>query len=152
MGNLLLPIDSANLPTHPRVSSPRLETSVGTGHTHLIDALQVRTESTVDTKDTAVDDSAEGKVVEDLAAPAPDVGGAVLALALVVEAVDLCDLAGLVVAADEGHALGVADLEGEEEEEGLDGVEAAVDEVACGAGRGWDDTCGGGRRTMRLPK
>lgn len=30
--------------------------------------------------------------------------------ALVIETVDLCDLAGLVVASDEGYAIGVADL------------------------------------------
>ena len=85
----------------------------------------------MDTKDAAVDDGAEGEVVKDLAAPAPDVAAAVLALALVVEAVDLGDLAGLVVAADEGDALRVADLQGEKEEEGFDAVEAAVDKVAC---------------------
>ena len=34
------------------------------------------------------------------------------------------------VAADQGDAVGVADLEGQEEEEGLDGVVAPVDEVA----------------------
>jgi len=35
-----------------------------------------------------------------------------------------------VVSADESHAVGIADFEAEEEEEGLEGVEAAVDEVA----------------------
>lgn len=35
------------------------------------------------------------------------------------------------VPADEGYAVGVADFEREEEEEGFEGVEAAVYEVAC---------------------
>ena len=84
----------------------------------------------MDAKDTAVDDGAEGEVIEHLAAPAPDVGRAVLALALVVEAVHLRDLARLVVAANERDALGVAHFEREQKEEGLHAVETAVDEVA----------------------
>jgi hypothetical protein len=34
------------------------------------------------------------------------------------------------VPADEGNAIGVADFEAEKEEEGLEGVEAAIDKVA----------------------
>jgi hypothetical protein len=84
----------------------------------------------VDAEDLAVDDSAEGEVVKDVAAVAPDVCAPVLALALVVEAVDLGDLPRLVVAADEGDAIRVADLEQEQEEKRLDRVEAPVDKVA----------------------
>lgn len=39
-------------------------------------------------------------------------------------------MTGLVVTADERHAVWVADFEAEEEEEGFEGVETAVDEVA----------------------
>ena len=49
---------------------------------------------------------------------------------LVVEAIHRGDLPRLVVAADEGDAVGVADFEAEEEQEGFERVEAAVDEVA----------------------
>lgn len=82
-------------------------------------------------ENTPIDDSSEGEVVEDLAAVAPDVRGAVLALALVEEAVHLRDLPRLVVPPDERDPVGVAHFVGEEKEEGLDGVEPAVDEVAC---------------------
>ena len=116
-------------------------------HADLVERVDQRTQPAVHAEDAAVDDGAEGEVVEDLAAPAPDVGGAVLALALVVEAVDLGDLPGLVVAADERDALGVADFEREKEQEGLDGVEAAVDEVACCMRSGW--TSLGTRRRAR---
>lgn len=85
-------------------------------------------------KDTPVDDSSEGEVVEDLAAVAPDVRGAVLALALVEEAVHLRDLPRLVVAPDERDPVGVAHFVCEQQEKGLDGVEPAVDEVACVCG------------------
>ena len=40
-------------------------------------------------------------------------------MTLVVKAIDLGDLTGLVVPADEGYAFRVTDFEGEKEEEGL---------------------------------
>ena len=85
----------------------------------------------MDAKHPAVDDGPEAHVVKHLAAVAPHARAAVLFHALVVEAVHLGDLSGFVVAADEGHAVRVADFEREEEQEGLDRVEAAVDIVAC---------------------
>lgn len=97
-------------------------------------------------KDTAVDDSSEGEVVEDLAAVAPDVRGAVLALALVEEAVHLRDLPRLVVPPDERDPVGVAHFVGEQQEESLDGVEPAVDEVACVCAVG---ACEYGRRRRK---
>jgi hypothetical protein len=85
----------------------------------------------VNTEHTPIDDGTQGQVVEHLTAPSPDAAPRpVLALTLVVEAVDLRYLPRLVVAADEVHAVGIAHFEGEKEEEGLDGVEAAVDKVA----------------------
>ena len=81
----------------------------------------------------AGDEGAEGEVVEDVAAVAPDVCAAVLAQTLVVEAIDGRDLARLVVPADQRQPVRVADFEAEEEEEGLERVEAAVDKVACAA-------------------
>ena len=54
----------------------------------------------------------------------------VLLQALIVKAVDLGDLPRLVVAADERHALRVAHLEREQQQEGLDRIKAAVDKVA----------------------
>ena len=60
----------------------------------------------------------------------PDVDAAVLSQALVVKPVDLRDLTRLVIATDQRDPIGVPYLEREEEEEGLDRVEAAVDKVA----------------------
>lgn len=63
------------------------------------------------------DEGAEREVVEDFAAVAPDICGAVFPQALVVEAVDGGDLAGFVVASDEGDSIRVADFEAEKQEE-----------------------------------
>ena len=54
---------------------------------------------------------------------------AVLARTLGVEAVGLGYAAGLVVAADEVHALGVAEFEADKEGDGFDAEEPAVDVV-----------------------
>lgn len=74
-------------------------------------------------------DSPKSKVVEDVAAIAPDVGRTVFPQTLVVEAIDGGDLTGLVVAANEGHTVGIANFEAEKEEEGLERVKATVDKV-----------------------
>ena len=55
----------------------------------LVNGAQVWTQAAVHAEDAPVDHGREREVVEDLAAPAPHVRGAVLALAFVVEAVYL---------------------------------------------------------------
>ena len=59
-------------------------------------------------EDFAIDNGAKDKEVEDLAARFPDGCVAVFLLAFFIEAVDLGDLAGFMVAADEGDAIGVS--------------------------------------------
>lgn len=58
----------------------------------------------------AINNSREGQVVEDLSAVSPDGDWAVLAEALVVEAVDLGDLPRLVVSPDQGYPVWVTHL------------------------------------------
>jgi len=77
-------------------------------HAYLIQRPDLRAQATMHAENTAVDDSGEGKEVKDLAAGLPDGGVAVFLLAFFVEAVDLGDLAGFVVAADEGDFVGVS--------------------------------------------
>ncbi len=81
-------------------------------------------------EDLVVDEGGEGEVVEEIGEVFPDVGVAVLAQALVVEAVHLRDLARFVVAPQDRDALRIADFERDEEGDGLDGVVASVDVVA----------------------
>lgn len=62
----------------------------------------------MDAEDFTVDDRAQCHEVEDLTACFPDRRIAVLLYAFFVEAVDLSDLAGFVVAANKCHAVGVS--------------------------------------------
>ena len=98
-------------------------------HGDLVEGADLRGEPPVDAEDAALDAGSEGEVVEDVGTVLSDVGVAVLALALLKKAVDLRDLAGFVVPAEEGDAGGVAGFEAEEVLDRLDRVGATVDEV-----------------------
>lgn len=62
----------------------------------------------MNTKNFVFDKGTQSEVVEDISAISPDTGGTVLSPALVVEAIDLSDLTGLVVASDQGHSIWVS--------------------------------------------
>ncbi len=97
----------------------------------LVDAVDAGAEAAVHAEDLVGDDDREGQVVEHVGEVVPHGGGAVFARAFRVEAVGLRDAPGFVVATDEGDAGGVAQFEADEEGDGFDGEEAAVDVVAC---------------------
>ena len=98
MGHLLLPVDLADL----------------------VEGVDLRTEASVDTEYFVVNYRSQSKVVEDSRAVAPHVHRSVLAQALVVKAIDLSDLPAFVVASNQGDSLWVADLKGQQKEEGFD--------------------------------
>jgi hypothetical protein len=64
----------------------------------------------VETEDLVVDKGGEGEVVKKIGEVFPHISIAVFSKALVVESVDLGDLTGFVVSAEDGDALRVADL------------------------------------------
>lgn len=82
------------------------------------------------TKNPVLDQCGQTQKIKDLGAVSPNIQRAVLPEALVVKPVNLSDLPRFVVASDEGDPFGVSDLEGEEEEEGLNAVESPVYEIA----------------------
>lgn len=81
-------------------------------------------------KDLIVDHHGQREEVEHIREVMPDVRVAVFPRAFGVEAVGLGDAARFVVAADEVDAGWVAQFEADEEGDGFDGEEAAVDVVA----------------------
>ena len=96
----------------------------------LVDVVDRRREAAVQAKDPVVDHDREREEVEHVGKVLPHVRVGVLAHALGIEAVRLRHGAALVVAADELHAVWVAELEAGEQRDGLDGEEPAVDVVA----------------------
>lgn len=97
----------------------------------LVDGVDGGGEAAVDAEDLVVDDDAEGQEVEHVGEVVPHVGVAVFARTLGVEPVGLGHAAGLVISADEMHALWVSQLEADEEGDGFDAEETPVYVVAC---------------------
>jgi hypothetical protein len=98
---------------------------------NVIKRVDAGRQTTVQTEDLIVDQGRKREVVEEICEVFPHVCVAILSEALVVEAIDLGDLARLVVSAEDGDALRVADLECNKEGDGFDGKVAAIDVVTC---------------------
>ena len=81
----------------------------------VVERVDAGGETAMQTEDLVVNQGGERKIVEKVGKVLPDIGITILAQAFVVEAVYLCDLARLVVAAQNGDAVGVSDLEGDEQ-------------------------------------
>lgn len=86
----------------------------------VVESVNRWAQPTMQTEDLVFNESGERKVVEEIGKVFPYIGVAVFAKALVVEAVHLGDLAGFVVAAEDGNPLGVTDLQADQESHGLD--------------------------------
>jgi len=76
--------------------------------------------------DLVLDESCEGEIIEQIGEVPPYVGVPVLSQALVVEAVDLGDLAGFVVSSEDGDSIAIPQLHRDEEGDSLDGVVSSV--------------------------
>lgn len=95
----------------------------------VVKGINARGETSVEAEDLVVDKGGQGKIIKQVRKVLPDIGIAILAEALVVESVDLCDLAGLVVSTKDGNSLGVADFEGNKESDCFDRVVTSINVI-----------------------
>jgi hypothetical protein len=96
----------------------------------VIKGIDAGGETSVEAEDLVVDKGGEGEVVEEIREILPYVRIAVFAETLIIEPIDLCNLAGFVVATEDGDALGVSDFEGYKESDGLDGIITSINIIA----------------------
>lgn len=78
----------------------------------------------------AVNNGGQTEIVKDIAAVPPHIGTAKLADALVVKAINLGNLPTFMIAPNQSHPIGVAHLEGQQQQKGFDTVESAVHKIA----------------------
>ena len=97
---------------------------------YVVEGSDVGRETAVDAEHLSVDERGHREEIEDAATVAPGVGVAVLGLALVIETVDLGDLTGLVVAAQQRDPIRPFGLQRQQAGECFEAVVAPVDEVA----------------------
>ena len=79
--------------------------------TNVVESVDAWRKTSVKTEDLVLDQSCEREEVEEVGEVLPDICVAILSQTLVVEAVDLGDLARLVVATQDCDALRVSNLE-----------------------------------------
>lgn len=96
---------------------------------NVVKGVDRRTETAVKAEDLILNQGSKGEVVKEVREILPDISVAIFPQTLVVEAIDLCDLARLVVSTQDRDALGVADFESNKESDGLDGVVPTVNVV-----------------------
>lgn len=97
---------------------------------NLIYGTDIGAQSTVDAKDAPVDDRPNAKGVEAIDAVSPRGCVAILSVAFVVKAVDLSDLAGFVIAPEQGDVSRKFQLEAEKEAQRFDGIVSPINEIA----------------------
>ena len=75
--------------------------------TNLINGADLRAQTAMNTEDLSINDSSEDKEIENLAARLPDRSVTILLLTFLIETIDLSNLAGLMVASNEGNLVGI---------------------------------------------
>lgn len=96
----------------------------------IVESIDTWGQASVETEYLIVDKGSKGKVVKEVCEIFPDVGVAIFAKTLIVKAIDLSDLSGFVIAAEDGQAFGEADFHANKKGNGFDRVIAAIDIVA----------------------
>lgn len=99
----------------------------------IIQRVDTWRKATVEAEYLVLDQRRKWEVVEEIGKVLPNAGVAVFAETLVVETVDLCDLAGLMVSTQDSDALGIADLECDKQSDGLNGEVSTINIVTYGS-------------------
>lgn len=97
----------------------------------VIEGIDAGGETTVKAEDLVIDEGGQRKVVEQIGKVFPYIGIAILAQALVVEAVHLRNLTRLVVSSKDCDSSWVSNLESDKERHGLYRVVSSINVITC---------------------
>jgi len=97
----------------------------------IVEGIDAWRETSVEAEDLIVDKGGEGEVIEQVGEVFPYVCIAVLSKTLIIEAIDLSDLTGFVIATEDCDALGVSNFKSNEQCDGLNRVITPIDVIAC---------------------
>jgi len=97
---------------------------------NVVESIDTRGETSMETEDLVVDKGGKGEVVEEVGEVFPHVRIAIFSETFIIEAIDLCDLAGFVVATENGNALRISDFESYEESDGFNGIVTSINIIA----------------------
>lgn len=84
----------------------------------------------MDAEDLVVNDGGQAQVVKDLSAVSPHIYRAVLLQALIVKSIHLSNLSGLMVATNQGNAIGVSHFQCKQQKESLNTIVSSINEVS----------------------
>lgn len=116
-----------------RIRPQQVTQRSGMGHIlHAVDAPQLiqcinfRRESTMQTEDLILNLSGNGEALEEISKHLPNEVRSIFLEALIIEAIQLIDLSVLMIPPEDGDPASVFDLEQQDVEEGLYAVETAI--------------------------
>lgn len=96
---------------------------------NIVKSINAWGETAVEAEDLVVDQGGKGEIIEEIGEVFPYIRVTVLSETFVVEAVNLSDLAGLVITTKNCDALRISDLECNEEGDGFDGIIASINVI-----------------------
>jgi hypothetical protein len=95
----------------------------------VVEGIDAWGETSVEAEDLIVDQGGKGEEIEEVGEVFPNVRIAIFPKALIVKAIDLCNLTRFVVATEDCNALGVSDFESNEESNCLYGIITSINVI-----------------------
>jgi len=92
----------------------------------VVEGIDAGGETTVEAEYLVVDEGGKREIVKEIGEVLPYVGVTIFSETFIIEPIDLCDLAGFVIATENGDALRISNFEGNEESDSFNGIVTSI--------------------------